>query len=68
MRAHANPVTGEAGKSYNDITEGHPGYQFRWSGTTWAILFGMFKLETQVLKLGLYLVQSEAVGKRCVDV
>lgn len=33
--AHANPVTGEAGKSYNDITEGHPGYQFRWSGTTW---------------------------------
>lgn len=33
--AHANPVTGEAGKSYNDITERHPGYQFRWSGTTW---------------------------------
>jgi hypothetical protein len=33
--AHANPVTGEAGKSYNDITEGHSGYQFRWSGTTW---------------------------------
>lgn len=33
--AHANLVTGEAGKSYNDITEGHPGYQFRWSGTTW---------------------------------
>lgn len=33
--AYANPVTGEAGKSYNDITEGHPGYQFRWSGTTW---------------------------------
>lgn len=33
--AHANPVTGEVGKSYNDITEGHPGYQFRWSGTTW---------------------------------
>jgi hypothetical protein len=33
--AHDNPVTGEAGKSYNDITEGHPGYQFRWSGTTW---------------------------------
>lgn len=32
---YANPVTGEAGKSYNDITEGHPGYQFRWSGTTW---------------------------------
>lgn len=33
--AHANPVIGEAGKSYNDITEGKPGYQFRWSGTTW---------------------------------
>lgn len=33
--AHANPVTGEAGKSYNDITGGHPGYQFRWSGTIW---------------------------------
>lgn len=33
--AHTNPVTGEAGKSYNDITGGHPGYQFRWSGTTW---------------------------------
>ena len=33
--AHANPVIGEAGKSYNDITEGNPGYQFRWSGTTW---------------------------------
>lgn len=33
--AHANPVTGGAGKSYNDITKGHPGYQFRWSGTTW---------------------------------
>jgi hypothetical protein len=36
--AHANPVTGEAGKSYNDITEGHPGYQFRWSGTTWVLI------------------------------
>lgn len=33
--AHANPVIGEAGKSYNDITKGNPGYQFRWSGTTW---------------------------------
>lgn len=33
--AHANSVIGEAGKSYNDITEGNPGYQFRWSGTTW---------------------------------
>lgn len=28
-------VVGEAGKSYNDITPDHPGYQFRWSGTTW---------------------------------
>ena len=33
--AHKNAITGEPGKSYNDITEGHPGYQFRWSGTTW---------------------------------
>lgn len=28
-------VVGEGGKSYNDITPDHPGYQFRWSGTTW---------------------------------
>lgn len=33
--AHTQAVTGEAGKSYNDITAGNPGYQFRWSGTTW---------------------------------
>ena len=32
---HTTPVVGEAGKSYNDITPDHPGYQFRWSGTTW---------------------------------
>lgn len=32
---HTTAVVGEAGKSYNDITPGHPGYQFRWSGTTW---------------------------------
>lgn len=32
--SHTIPVVGEAGKSYNDITKGHPGYQFRWSGTT----------------------------------
>lgn len=32
--AHTTPVVGEAGKSYNDITPDHPGYQFRWSGTT----------------------------------
>lgn len=30
---HTTPVVGEAGKSYNDITTDHPGYQFRWSGT-----------------------------------
>ena len=32
---HITAVVGEAGKSYNDITPDHPGYQFRWSGTTW---------------------------------
>ena len=32
---HTTAVVGEAGKSYKDITPGHPGYQFRWSGTTW---------------------------------
>lgn len=32
---HTTAVVGEAGKSYNDITTDHPGYQFRWSGTTW---------------------------------
>lgn len=32
---HTTEVVGEAGKSYNDITPDHPGYQFRWSGTTW---------------------------------
>ena len=32
---HTTAVVGEAGKSYNDITPDHPGYQFRWSGTTW---------------------------------
>lgn len=32
---HTTAVVGEAGKSYNDITPNHPGYQFRWSGTTW---------------------------------
>lgn len=32
---HTIAVVGEAGKSYNDITPDHPGYQFRWSGTTW---------------------------------
>lgn len=32
---HTTAVVGEAGKYYNDITPDHPGYQFRWSGTTW---------------------------------
>lgn len=32
---YTTAVVGEAGKSYNDITPDHPGYQFRWSGTTW---------------------------------
>lgn len=32
---HTTAVVGEAGKSYKDITPDHPGYQFRWSGTTW---------------------------------
>lgn len=32
---HTTVVVGEAGKSYTDITPDHPGYQFRWSGTTW---------------------------------
>lgn len=34
--AHATPVTGEAGKIYQNVTEGEPTYQFRWTGTTWA--------------------------------
>lgn len=32
---HTTAVVGEAGKFYKDITPDHPGYQFRWSGTTW---------------------------------
>ena len=32
---HTTAVVGEGGKSYNDITPDHPGYQFRWSGTTY---------------------------------
>lgn len=32
---HTTVVVGEGGKSYNDITPDHPGYQFRWSGTAW---------------------------------
>lgn len=30
---HANPITGESGKIYLNITSGEPSYQFRWSGT-----------------------------------
>lgn len=33
---HNTPITGEAGKIYQDVTEGEPTYQFRWTGTTWA--------------------------------
>lgn len=31
--AHNNPITGESGKIYLNITSGQPPYQFRWSGT-----------------------------------
>ena len=30
---HANPITGESGKIYLNITPDEPPYQFRWSGT-----------------------------------
>ena len=30
---HANPITGESGKIYVNVTDGEPPYQFRWSGT-----------------------------------
>ena len=33
---HTTPVVGEAGKIYQNITNGEPSYQFRWTGTTWA--------------------------------
>lgn len=36
--AHATPVTGEAGKIYQNVTTGEPGYQFRWTGTTWSLI------------------------------
>ena len=36
--AHTIPVTGEAGKIYQNITTGEPGYQFRWTGTTWSLI------------------------------
>lgn len=31
--AHENPIIGESGKIYLNITSGQPPYQFRWSGT-----------------------------------
>lgn len=30
---HQNPITGEAGKIYQNIAEDEPAYQFRWTGT-----------------------------------
>ena len=33
---HNTPITGEAGKIYQNVTTGEPGYQFRWTGTTWS--------------------------------
>ena len=38
--AHKNAIAGEGGKEYIDITEGHPGYEFRWTGTVWAQVGG----------------------------
>jgi hypothetical protein len=34
--AHNTPIVGEAGKIYQNVTTGEPGYQFRWTGTTWS--------------------------------
>lgn len=34
--AHNTPIVGEAGKIYQNVTNGEPTYQFRWTGTTWA--------------------------------
>lgn len=34
--AKTKVVTGEAGKIYQNITEGEPGYQFRWTGTVFS--------------------------------
>lgn len=36
--AHNTPITGEAGKIYQNVTTGEPGYQFRWTGTTWSLI------------------------------
>ena len=35
---HNTPITGEAGKIYQNVTMGEPGYQFRWTGTTWSLI------------------------------
>lgn len=35
---HNTPITGEAGKIYQNVTTGEPTYQFRWTGTTWALI------------------------------
>lgn len=35
---HNTSITGEAGKIYQNVTTGEPGYQFRWTGTTWSLI------------------------------
>lgn len=35
---HNTPITGEAGKIYQNVTTGEPGYQFRWTGTIWSLI------------------------------
>lgn len=35
---HNTPITGEAGKIYQNVTTGELGYQFRWTGTTWSLI------------------------------
>ena len=35
---HNRPITGEAGKIYQNIATGEPSYQFRWTGTTWSLI------------------------------
>ena len=35
---HNTPITGEPGKIYQNVTTGEPGYQFRWTGTTWSLI------------------------------
>ena len=35
---HNTPITGEAGKIYQNVTTVEPGYQFRWTGTTWSLI------------------------------